>query len=469
MATWIIVWGLWAATPITADTWPGFRGDGSGVSPARNVPTHWAPERGVTWRVAVPGYGQSAPIIWKDLVFVTSVEGLNQERQWVHAFRLADGERLWSREFAATQPLKNMFRNSRAAPTAVVDAAGVYALFAGGELAALKHDGTPRWWRSLVKDYGEFRNGRGLSSSLAQTDKAVIALVDHEGPSYALAVDKRTGENVWKTDRGELQSSWSSPLVGYPFGQPLVVLSSCDTVEVLNGETGRWLCGLSGLVGNRIPSASFSGQQILVGACEAEHIPMVPRQVSRSNCGLRLVQAAGKVDSQFVWGARRAVSYYSTPLAYAGCVYYVNKVGLLFCLDQQTGAEHYVQRIGGPCWASAIGAAGHVYLFLKEGKVLVIKAGPAFEQVASNLAWSEDEAPAEAETPAATEPPPSFPGGAASAGPGGAPLDLDNMDDATLRRLFAYGEPILYGAAIVEGSLLLRTGESLICVQSAAR
>jgi outer membrane protein assembly factor BamB len=91
-----------------------------------------------------------------------------------------------------------MFRNSRAASTPVVDADGVYVLFAGGQLAGLTHEGQVRWQRCLVGDYGEFKNGRGLSSSLAQTERAVIALVDHEGPSYAVAVDKQTGQNVWK-------------------------------------------------------------------------------------------------------------------------------------------------------------------------------------------------------------------------------------------------------------------------------
>jgi outer membrane protein assembly factor BamB len=334
---WVIVWGLLAAVPVTADTWPGFRGDGSGVTPAGNLPVRWTPEEGVAWRVAVVGYGQSPPVVWKDRVFVTSVDGPEQERGLVHAYRLADGQRLWTRELTATQPLENMFRNSRAASTPVVDVHGVYVLFAGGQLAGLTHDGRLRWQRCLVEEYGEFRNGRGLSSSLAQTERAVIALVDHEGPSYAVAVDKQTGQNLWRADRGTRSSSWSSPLVVPGFGRPLVVLSSSGTIEALDGQTGRWQWGLRGLVGNHIPSAGFSGNRLLVGACEAEHIPMNPRDISRSNCCLSLTEIEGQAGVGVVWTARRAVSYYSTPLAYRGCVYYVNKVGMLYCLDERTG------------------------------------------------------------------------------------------------------------------------------------
>ncbi len=155
-------------------------------------------------------------------------------------------------------------------------------------------------------------------------------MVDHEGPSYAVAVDKQSGEELWKADRGTRSSSWTSPLVASPFGEPWVVLSSCETVEVLDGATGRRLWGLRGFVGNRIPSAGAWGGRVFVGACEAEHIPMDPRDVSRSNCCLKLTPAGGRLSG--------------------------------------------------------------AYLFLKEGEVAVIKAGSQFELVASNRVWNEDEA-----------------------------------------------------------------------------
>ena len=97
-----------------------------------------------------------------------------------------------------------------------------------------------------------------------------------------------------------------------------------------------------------------------------------------------------------------------------------------------------------------------MYSGLKKGEVAVLRAGPEFELVALNRVWSEDEDPA-------IEPPPlptdfQF--------PKDKPIDLDSMDEGLLRRMFAYGDPILYGAAAVEGHLLLRTGEALICVRS---
>lgn len=107
MTSLLIAWAVLTANPVTIDTWPGFRGDGSGVSPAQHLPARWTPEDGIAWRAAVAGYGQSAPVVWKDRVFVTSVVGPEQQRGLVHAYRLTDGRRLWTRGLMATQPLKN--------------------------------------------------------------------------------------------------------------------------------------------------------------------------------------------------------------------------------------------------------------------------------------------------------------------------------------------------------------------------
>jgi outer membrane protein assembly factor BamB len=477
--TLLLTFSILAAGDSSAHSWPGFRGDGSGVTQAVNLPIHWSPDKGIAWKADIPGYGQSSPVIWKNKVFVTSIDGPNQERCFVHAFDLGDGKKIWSRAFAATQTLKNYFRSSRAAPTCVVDEHGVYAFFAQGELIGLTHDGDLLWMRSLVKDYGEFKSYFGLGSSLAQTETAILALVDHDAPSYLVAVDKRTGENQWMAKRGVRSSSWSSPVVAYPNGKPIVILSSSDTVEAHDGETGKLLWKLDGLVGNRIPSANVLGDFVFVGAQVSAHVPMDPKEVSKSNCCLRLTDVDGKPAYERAWRAKKAMSYYTTPLAHEGCVYYVNQVGILHCLDQKTGELLYAERIGGPCWASPLAAGDFVYFFLKKGIVLVIKTGPRYEQVAANSLWKDIDEPEPdppAVSPSRPAPRPPKPAGAGeSAGgdrPAGGsprgpdmPFDFDSMDDATKNRIWSYFDPVIYGAAAVDGSLVIRTGQELFCVR----
>ncbi|MDA1038765.1 MAG: PQQ-binding-like beta-propeller repeat protein [Planctomycetota bacterium] len=102
---------------------------------------------------------------------------------------------------------------SRAAPTPAVDANRIYAFFESGDLVAVNRDGSVAWSRSLAQDYGPFKNEFGLAASVAQTADRVFLLIDHEGPSYVVAIAKADGRTLWKTDRTS-RVSWSSPAAG---------------------------------------------------------------------------------------------------------------------------------------------------------------------------------------------------------------------------------------------------------------
>ena len=143
---------LLGAYPACADeSWRGFRGDGSGITTQTNLPVRWSPEQGVAWKSPIPGYGQSAPVIWKRRIFVTSTEGPFQQNCLVHAFDLNSGQKEWTCEVEATTSVENYFRNSRAAPTCVVDANSVFSFFASGDVTAMTHDGEIIWSVPLLK------------------------------------------------------------------------------------------------------------------------------------------------------------------------------------------------------------------------------------------------------------------------------------------------------------------------------
>lgn len=236
------------ADPTPAESWPGFRGDGSSTSAAKNLPIRWSPAENLAWRPPLPGYGQSSPVVWKDRVFVTAIDGAEKEKLLVLAVDARSGAVVWGKEFAAATRGKNNPMMSRAAPTPVADAAGVYAFFESGDVVALDHAGDERWRRSLAGDYGAFKNNHGVGSSPAQTDKAVMVLVDDLGPSYLVALDKSTGKNLWKADR-QGRTSWTSPVVARAGGSDAVVVSSGGSLTAYDAATGRELAALDGLVG----------------------------------------------------------------------------------------------------------------------------------------------------------------------------------------------------------------------------
>ena len=441
-----------AAGP-SADTWPGFRGDGTSRTAAKNLPVAWSPKDGVAWRIATTGYGQSAPVVWKDAVYLTAINGPEKETLIVAKFAAADGRKLWEKTFPASQKGKNNPMMSRAAGTPAADAVGVVALFESGDLIALTPNGSVRWQRSLGKEFGDFKNNHGHGSSPVQTADAVLVLVDHAGPSYLIAVNKGDGSTKWKADRPS-RNSWTSPVVAEVGGKPVAVVSSGGAATGYDAATGAKRWEFDGLKGNTIASPTASGDVIVMAAGDDRMKPDA-KLSAESNRAVRL--SAGEPTT--VWKAKKVLGNTASPLVHAGHAYFADKNGFVHCLDAATGEERYSERLDNPCWATPIGAGEHVYFFGKDGVTTVLKAGPGYEKVSSNRLWSAADFDAKKEAAKTTQVVPGPPPGKGPAG--GPPVPKGELDAI---RYSAVGD-VVYGAAAVDGAFFLRTGTELVCVR----
>jgi outer membrane protein assembly factor BamB len=417
-----------APAVLAADAWPGFRGTGDSVAKG-DYPTEWSPKT-IAWKVDLPGYGQSCPVVWNGVVYLTSVEGDQREKGYVVALDAKTGNEKWRHTFEPTQKAKWAFTISRGAPTPCVDAAGVYCFFEGGNVLAFDHAGKIRWERNLVKDYGEFQGGHGVGSSPAQTADAIFILIDHRGPSYLVALDKATGKNKWKTDR-EQRGGWSSPVIATRAGKPEVIASSAGTIIGYAADSGKELWKLDDIIGNTLPSASVVGDRVLFGGGTSRS-KADPAPGAKGNGCLKLVLKDGQPGFESAWNAKVGISNYATPLGYEGVAYFVNQVGVVYAHDLASGKELFAERIDGACWASPLGAGQHVYFFGKDGTTTVLKAGKEFDKVASNKLW-------EAKRPAAPAEGKKEPSG-------------------------EYLDPIVYGVAAADGAFFVRTGTQLFRV-----
>ena len=373
---------------LSPSVWTEFRNGGSSHS-LGPMPLTWSPESGIAWQKELPGYGQSSPVIFNGRVFVTSVVGPMKDECQIVCLDLRTGEQVWEWEKEASARAASNYMASRAAPTPLVDANGVYAFFESGDFVAINPDGSLKWCRSLTDEFGKFDNNHGLGSSPTQTAEMVIVNVEHKGPSYLLAVDKQTGETRWKVDRPS-GSSWTSPIVVQQDGKEQVVISSGGSVSgysILDGKQ-RW--SVDGISGNSVPSPTFAGPYLYVGA----RIPEFgsAEEASQSNLCLRL-DSSGNPQNEVLWRAKKAVCDYASPVIHGDCVYYLNNVGVLYCVDSLTGETQYTERLGTTCWATPVAAGENVYFFGKDGKTVVIKSGPVFSKVATNLLWDPRNAP----------------------------------------------------------------------------
>ena len=169
--------------------WPGFRGDGSSLTLAKNLPSKWE-DGDVKWSYQLEGYGQSSPVVFDGKIFITDVIGENKEELGVHCFNLKTGKKVWSKLFKNKNLQKISQYISKGSSTPCVDEYGVYCFFETGLLVAISHEGKINWKRSVTEEYGAFEGNHGVGTSLVQSNGHLVLLIDHSAEGYLLKIDK---------------------------------------------------------------------------------------------------------------------------------------------------------------------------------------------------------------------------------------------------------------------------------------
>ncbi len=401
MKGWAVGLALMAAGAANADDWPQWRGPhGTGISTEKGIPPRWSKED-VRWKVPVEGLGVSSPVVWGDRIFVTSQSGRGLRRPGNHptlaqgeeasaekplgaaagatapgdvpgvefvveAFHRRDGRRLWEYRFAADGALPPVHeKHNLASPSPVTDGRLVYAWFGTGQLVALDVDGKLAWRRHLGKEFGPFDINWGAGSSPALFGDLLFLLCYHEPASYLLALDKLTGKERWKVDRGKDVRSYSTPVVfAGPRGEELVV-NSTERLEAYDPRTGELLWHAGGAHRFAIPVPTFDGAVLYASRGYRSGPYMAIRPGGRGDVSETHVQ----------WPVPTGAPYVSSLLYYEGLVYMASDVGVVTCVDARTGEKAWQERIPGIFTASPVAAEGRVYLLSETGDAIVLRAG----------------------------------------------------------------------------------------------
>jgi outer membrane protein assembly factor BamB len=355
-----------------------------------SVPQRWSPDN-IVWQVELPGYGQSEPQLFGERMYVTSVVGTNKEEGCVTCLSVG-GELLWQQRVPLSFTAESTPMVSRAAPTPAVDAAGVYVLFESGDFLAWRHDGTPLWQRSLQTEYGAFDNKFGLAASVAQTEKHCLVLLEHHGPSVLIAVEKSTGENAWIQSRGNKGHSWTSPAIVVCEDQSYVVVSSLGSIDVYDAGTGQKVAETTDIGGNSVATPIDFGQGRFLISSLIRPADGPVSGATRSNRLMQLQRTDAGVSLQERWIAENARGGFGSPIIAGAYAYWITPQGVLHCLDAETGAEHYAERLKcGGCWATPFVVGQHLYCFGKDGLGMVVQTGDLFRVVSEdNHLWPDE-------------------------------------------------------------------------------
>ncbi len=374
------------AGPLLADDWTQFRGPGgNAVSHDKNPPTTWDEKNNIVWELDLPGPGASSPVVSAGRIFLTcysgyGVSGENPGEQEALLRHLVcvdrqSGKLLWSRQTEPVLP-EDRYRgfiqeHGYASSTPVVDGERVYVFY--GKTGVLAYDlQGKKLWRTSVGTGSAIR-GWGSASSLILYKDTVIVNASAESEAI-VALDKKTGQEVWNSPAEALQGTWGTPvLVDIGDGQFDLVVSVPGEIWGLDPSNGNLLWFAEGIQGNAICNSVIAHDGVVYA-------------VGGRSGGAVAVRAGGEGDvskSHVLWTADVG-SYVTSPLLYQGRIYWVSDRGLAYCLDAGDGETVYQKRVSGRYYASTVAAGGQLYALDRDGGTHVLATGAEFEELAEN-------------------------------------------------------------------------------------
>ena len=389
--------------------WPSFHGPGGGgVQDGWDTPLEWDVESGenVLWSTDIPGLSHSSPVVWGDRLFVTTAVRLEGESdlrvglygdvipikdEGVHRLDLycldkTTGEILWTRTaFEGVPKILRHPKGSHAASSPATDGERVLAFFGSEGLYCYDFEGELLWQRDLgVLDSGWFMAEKaqwGYAASPVLHGDKVLVQCDHNGDSFLAALDADTGEDLWRTVREDVPT-WSTPTVDVREGRAQVICNGFKHIGGYDLETGAELWKLVGGGDIPVPTPVVAGDHVYIMNAHGRMAPIYAIDV----------MATGEVtmeedDPYMAWSYSKGGNYMQTPLVVGSYLYGCRDNGIVGCWDLETGEEQFRERIGSGgqgFTSSAVAANGRIYCASEEGEVVVLKAGPTFEVLATN-------------------------------------------------------------------------------------
>ena len=289
----------------------------------------------------------------------------------------ATGKTVWQKTARKLTPHEGRHQtNTFASASPITDGEHLYVGFGSRGFYCYDLQGNLKW----EKDLGDMRTrmGFGEGSSPALAGRLLIINWDHEDQSFIVALDKKTGAEVWRKSRDEI-SSWSTPLIVEHNGRQQAIIPASKRTRSYDVETGELLWEAAGLTGNVIPMPVVGHGMVYVMSGFRGFSIQAIKLSSRGD--------VSETDN-IVWSVRKSAPYVPSPVL-SGDRLYMSKSNdaFLSCLNALTGEVIYQdQPLPGvrSIYASPLAANGHLYIVGREGTVMVVKDAPQFEVVSTN-------------------------------------------------------------------------------------
>jgi outer membrane protein assembly factor BamB len=406
----ILVWA--SSAPRAGADWPQFRGfNAEGIAEGFPTPIEWsiAQNKNVRWKTTIPGLGLSSPVIWGNLLCVTSaisgqkgagikaglygdIDSVNDTttHEWrVFCLDKNIGSMVWQHTtYTGVPKIKRHMKSTHANSTLATDGEHLIAFFGSEGLYAYDLKGKLIWKKDLgTLDAGYYEVPEAqweTGSSPIIHQGVVVVQADVQNGSFLATFDVSTGRELWRVTRDDVPT-WSTPTVHTIEGQTQIIVNGMRHAGAYDIKTGKEIWRLRG--GGDIPVPTPVVHEGLIYITSA-HGAAAPVQAIRATASGDVSLADGATNNRWVaWSQPREGAYMSTPLVYGGLVYVVKFNGVLSAFDALTGERKFQERLAGGTsafTASPVASDGKIYFANDDGQVFVVKAGPKYEQLALN-------------------------------------------------------------------------------------
>jgi outer membrane protein assembly factor BamB len=382
-------------TAAGGDDWPEMRGpwrngyvQSAGDTTPIGLPLHWSETDNIKWKTEIPFRGWSTPVVLGGQVWLTTATEEGHDF-YVLCLDAATGKILVNKKLFHSdnpEPLGNTV-NSYATPSPVIEPGRVYIHFGSYGTACLDTATAKILWQRTDLPC---RHYRGPSSSPILFENLLILTLDGVDLHYTVALNKKTGKTVWKTDRsavwndedvpgeraklGDLRKAHSTPIVVTNAGQPLLLSAGAKAYYAYDPRTGREIWKVHHNDYSPAPRPIFNdGTAYFVTGTSKTEL-----------CATKVDGHGDVTDTHVAWRLKTHIGKFSSPILVDGLIYSAAAESFLTCLEAGSGNVVWTERIGGNYEASPIYADGRLYFFNQEGATTVIKPGRTCDIVATN-------------------------------------------------------------------------------------
>ncbi len=378
---------LTASFSQSSDNWTHFRGSSlDGIAGPGDYPTTWDDSTNTQWIATIEGKGWSSPVVLGGQVWITNASTDGKE-MYAECYDLKTGEQLFQTVLFSPDSVYRIHAiNSYATPTPAIEKGFIYVHFGRYGTACINtKTGDKVWERTDM----QCRHVQGPGSSLLLHGEKLIVHMEGTDVQEIFALDKHTGETIWKTSRNPVfyehlkeigKKAYTTPIVINTNSRELLISNGSAVVNAYDIETGEevWFIP-QGEDSTVAMPVEYNGKVYF-------YTGFVTPEDGEKYCELWAVDPRGTGDltENIMWRAPSPILQLSTQVIVDGLLYTVDSRSTLYCMDAKTGEVIWSEKLKGKFNSSPIAANGNIYISTTRGETIVFKQGRNYDLVSQN-------------------------------------------------------------------------------------